>query len=97
MTPVTDDERLLHAIRRWPEDFAREFKLLRDFAKWAIANSSFAGTDLDGGDVQIEAVRMGLLVEVLYDRDKHGEVDGIEEGDGIFEYAGPLKDLSVPA
>lgn len=97
MGPVTDDERLLHAVQRWPREFAQEFKILRDFAKWAISNSSFAGADLDGGQVQDEAVKLGLLVEVPYDRAKHGEVDDVDEGDTLYEYAGPLKAITVPA
>ena len=97
MGPVTDDERLLHAVQRWPREFAQEFKILRDFAKWVISNSAFEGCDLDGSDVEAEAIKCGLLVQMPYDRARHG-VDGeVEEGDLVNEFAGPLKPITVPA
>ena len=37
---------------------------LRQFALWAISESSFQGGDLDGGDIQGKAVALGLLKEV---------------------------------
>lgn len=35
---------------------------LRDFARWALTESSFSGMDLDGGSVQDKAMELGLLV-----------------------------------
>lgn len=37
---------------------------LIEFVRWAITKSAFEGCDLDGGDVQDEAVRLGLLRQV---------------------------------
>ena len=40
---------------------------IAQFARYCIMESAFSGRDLDGGDVQEEALRLGLLKQVSFD------------------------------
>lgn len=50
------------------------------FARWAISESAFKGSDLDGGDIQGQAVALGLLKEVLATEPCGEECDCAEFG-----------------
>lgn len=59
----------------------------KSFAKWAIIGGSFAGLSLDGGDIQEAAVKFGIIKEVPYDPDFHGDNDcDVQPGDPWFEF-----------
>lgn len=60
---------------------------LAEFAKWCITEGCFEGCDLDGGEVQDNAVKLGIIHEVAYDPEKHGtkNVDA-EPGDQWFVF-----------
>lgn len=45
---------------------------LADFAKWCITEGCFDGCDLDGGSLQDQAVKFGIIEETKYDPVKHG-------------------------
>jgi|GEM_PF-5343863 hypothetical protein len=45
-------------------EFRRAYRALVSFARWAITSSSFAGSDLCGGQVQEVAHKLGLLEEI---------------------------------
>lgn len=56
---------------------------LAEFAAWALREGPFDGCDLDGFDVQEQAVKCGLLKE------KHGESEW--DSDPWYEFSDELK------
>jgi hypothetical protein len=62
---------------------------LIEFARWAIRESVFEGTSIDGGSVQDKAQKLGLITETTYDPDRHGPSEAIA-GDQWFVFAEPL-------
>lgn len=40
-----------------------QLRALKAFARWAIQNTAWAGCDLDGGEVQDEALKLGIIEE----------------------------------
>ena len=57
----------------------------KGFAMWCLAEGPFAGCDLDGGSVQDAALRYGIVKQVPYDPQIHGEESGwVEPGDPWF-------------
>lgn len=67
---------------------------LAKFARWAIREGAWQGGGLDGGAIQEEAERLGLIVKVPYDPEAHGENDvGAEAGDDWFVFASALRTL----
>jgi hypothetical protein len=66
---------------------------LAKFAQWALTEGAWHGHDLDGGDVQEKAVELGLVVQVPYDPEIHGESEfEIEPGDSWFLFS---KDMTL--
>lgn len=66
---------------------------LAGFAKWAVG-CSFDGSDVDGGDIQSMAVKFGILTEVKYDPDVHGESEFSEyhePGDPWYVFSDAFK------
>ena len=43
------------------------------FALWALQDGPWAGCDLDGGAVQDAALKFGIIKQVEYDPQIHGE------------------------
>ena len=65
---------------------------LKEFVLWCIEEGPFEGCDLDGGAVQEKAVECGILKEVAYDPERHGEPDvDVEPGDPWFEFTDEFK------
>lgn len=61
---------------------------MAEFVKWAMQEGPWSGNELDGGDVQDKACKLGLLVKTQYDPDIHGESEfDIEPGDDWFVLA----------
>lgn len=69
------------------QDNWRTMERLAEFAKWAIREGAFDGTDLDGGDIQDKAEELGILIRTKYDPAKHGESADVDPGDDWFEFA----------
>lgn len=65
---------------------------LAKFAKWCVTEGCFEGYDLDGGSVQEQAVKCGIIEETKYDPAKHGtnNVDA-DEGDRWFVFTEAFK------
>ena len=60
----------------------------KGFARWCLTEGPFAGCDLDGGDVQDQAVKFGVAKQVKYDPKVHGPNDhDAEAGDPWFVLA----------
>lgn len=59
------------------ERFAQFFKKV--FESWVDAPG-----DIDGGDVQDWGEKFGIMEPVLYDPEKHGEVDAVQGEDTIY-------------
>lgn len=62
---------------------------LAEFARLMIGEVSWAGSSIDGGDIQDRAEKLGLIAPVPggYDPDKHGPNDyDAEPGDIWYEY-----------
>jgi hypothetical protein len=64
-----------------------------EFVKWALQNSSWEGSDLDGGEVQDKARKLGLIKKTVYDPDEHGEDDYCEPGDPYYVVADDVEAL----
>ena len=64
---------------------------LAEFAAAMIRDACFDGHDLDGGWVQEQAERFGLIKMVKYDPTIHGEADGVEKGDPWYVFSPALK------
>lgn len=60
---------------------------LVQFARWAISEGPWDGSNLDGGDVQRMALELGLITEAKYDPGIHGPSDCAEQGDPWFVFA----------
>jgi hypothetical protein len=59
----------------------------KGFAKWAISKGSFCGLSLDGGNIQGAALKFGIIEEVIYDPDVHGDNDvDVQPGDPWFVF-----------
>jgi hypothetical protein len=71
-------------------------RALAEFLKWALEDGAWQGLDLDGGDIEIKAGDLGLLIVVPYDPAVHGdggfEFD-IEPGDDWYELKDEVKAL----
>lgn len=61
------------------------------FAKWAIRESAFSGSDLEGAEVQEAALAHGLLIRTVYDPERHGPSDVAEPGMDWFEFSSTLE------
>jgi hypothetical protein len=60
---------------------------LRAFAA-AVMDSSWNGHEIDGGDAHELALKHGIIVEVPYDPEKHGESEfDVEPGDPYYVLA----------
>lgn len=56
------------------------------FAHWCIKKFAWS-CDVDGGDIQDKAVEYGILKEVPYDPERHGESEyDAEPGDPWYEF-----------
>lgn len=65
---------------------------LAEFARWAIENGPFEGSDLDGASVQEKATACGILSKVKYDPAKHGGNSvGAEYGDDWYVFTPAFK------
>lgn len=64
---------------------------LAKLVKWAIIEGCFEGCDLDGGSLQDEAVKAGVIVETKYDQAKHGPSDAADEGDRWYVFSDEFK------
>lgn len=63
-------------------------KALREFFRWAMDEGAFMGCDLDGGDMQEKASKLGLIVKEPYDPAKHGKSDcDVEPGADWYVFA----------
>ena len=60
--------------------FEDEYSKLLLFFNWAM-QETFEGNDLEGADVQDEAVELGLAERVPYDPKRHGLSTHCQEGD----------------
>lgn len=66
----------------------------KEFARFIIAET-WEGLNVDGADIQEEAVRLGLCVSEPFDPELHGPGDGcVEPGDTWFVFS---KELAKPA
>lgn len=63
------------------------------FIKWALTEGPWQGGDLDGGAIQDEAEKLGLLVLTKYDPKIHGESD-FEPGDDWYVLAPEIVSLT---
>lgn len=66
-----------------------QVKALREFVCWAL-QESLEGCDLDGGDIEGKAAKLGLVVPVLATAENKGvweEIDFVEEGEEFFMLA----------
>jgi len=55
---------------------------LAEFLRWAVQDHAWEGYDLDGHEIEEKARDLGLIEEVKYDPDIHGEAKiDIEPGD----------------
>ena len=71
---------------------------LKVFARWAIKNSAWVGCYLDGGAVQDEALKLGIIEERTATKDNFAEwqfVDCVGLGDTFYVFADWVK--KVPA
>jgi hypothetical protein len=58
---------------------------LAEFVRWAVEDNCWHGYDLEGGDVEKKALALGLIKEVEYDPNIHGEAEiEVEPGDPWF-------------
>jgi len=64
---------------------------LARFARWAIQESAFSGHELDGGEVQEQALACMLIVRTVYAPARHGPSDVAKPGDEWFEFAEVLE------
>lgn len=55
------------------------------FVMWAMMDGSWEGADIDGGAAQDKAEALGLIVETIYDPEKHGKSDCCDPGDTWYE------------
>jgi hypothetical protein len=72
-----DADAQLASARKALEPLAR-------FAMWALADGSWQGADLNGGEVQDKAQDLGLIVKTEYDPKVHGASDCCDLGDDWF-------------
>lgn len=49
-----------------------QIEALKEFFRWAM-RESWDGNDIDGGSIQEKAEKLGLIVNVPFDPEKHGE------------------------
>lgn len=54
------------------------------FVMWAMLEGSWQGCNIDGGAAQDKAVALGLIVQTLYDPEKHGHDAHCEPGETWF-------------
>lgn len=65
---------------------------LATFATWCLSQGPFAGCDLDGGDVQDKALRLGLISPTVFDPDIHKDPnETAEKGDTWYEFSDEFK------
>jgi len=65
---------------------------LAEFVKAVLDVGAWSGCSIDGGHLQEEAVKRGILVEVPYDPTVHGENDvGAEPGESWFVFSDEFK------
>jgi len=71
----------------------KQAKALRDFARWVIERGAWDWSGLDSDDIQLKAEKLGLIVRVPFDPEKHdGEgAEFCEPGDDWFEIAPMLR------
>jgi len=60
---------------------------LAEFAQWALNDGSFGGCGLDGGDIQDKALEFGIIVQTLYDPEKHGSCADAEIGEVWYVFS----------
>lgn len=72
------------------EEMRKALEPLSTFARWAIRESAFSGMELEGGEVQEEALSRGLIVRTIYDPERHGPSDVADPGDDWFEFSDAL-------
>jgi hypothetical protein len=66
---------------------------LAKFADWML-QAAFEACDVDGSDIQEQAIKFGLVTETQYDPDKHGPSEyDCEPGDPYYVYSDSLKAL----
>lgn len=70
----------------------KEIEILRSFVEWVVMRNW--GHDSDGGNIQDEAVKAGILSETTYNSyEKHGDNDvGAEDGDAWFVFSDWMRD-----
>lgn len=73
-----------------PADVAQRFEALKRFARWAL-RQSFEGADICGGDIQEQALKLGLLFECVAKESEPGLLGDIEPGDTIYRFSPWLK------
>ena len=86
------------AIAAYEAHRPRPANSLVEFARWAIAEGAWQGGDLEGGDIQNKAHKLGLieLVPGGYNPEVHGEDDYAELGDPYFTFAPILQKENKP-
>ncbi len=67
-------------------------RFVRDIIKQSWNGSS----DVDGGWLQDEAERRGFIVRVVYDPEKHGDIEDVDPGDYAYVLADRLRDAKEP-
>ena len=69
-------------------------KKLAEFAAWAVLEGAWTGSDLEGGEIQDKAVKLGLIVKVSYDPEVHGESEfDFMPGDDWYVWSEEMKSL----
>lgn len=64
------------------------------FSEWAIREGSWDGADLGGDAIQSKALECGIIKEVPYDPDIHGDNDcGVERGEPWLVFIDALSPL----
>lgn len=71
-------------------------RVMSQFIRWAISQSSFMGGDLDGGSVQDKAESLGLLRREKCTKENFEQwidSDWLEEGSDMLVFNGPLAEV----
>jgi hypothetical protein len=75
-----------------------QLSALKAFARWAIKETAWVGCDLDGGAVQDEALKLGIIEERTATKDNFAEWKYCEDvviGEPFYVFADWIK--KVPA
>ncbi len=67
-----------------PKCFTGTEQACAKFVMWALMSGSWQGADIDGGAAQDKAAELGLIVETIYDPEKHGPSDSCDAGDSWY-------------